>query len=162
MKTPVLFAVVALTAAGCSLKSRPVEKAHSVSDALCGAPKRVIVAEQDAGSELTRLATDALAVGLAGLGFEVLAPRRPMPPPRARPVNDWIFSSEIIEAAGRRVVVNVELYSMLKKRRVWAIADALADLRPAEPAEAVTQGVETALQMLETDLLRCRAAETNP
>lgn len=150
---------VTLAAAGCSARLGLGETVPQAFDPLCGAPRQAIVAETDASSALVRLATDTLAEGLSALGFQVLAPRRAFPASNRREVNDWIFSSQVVETDEGRVEVNVEVRSLLENRRVWAIADALSELHPPDPSHAVTQGVGTALAMFENDLLGCRAAE---
>jgi hypothetical protein len=132
----VWIAWIALATAGCSARAGLEETMPQAFDPLCGAPRRAIVAEAGAGSELVRLATDTLAEGLSALGFQVLAPRRAFPPSDGRAVNDWIFSSQVIETDKGRVQVNVEVRS-----------------------QAVTQGVETALAMFENDLLGCRVTK---
>lgn len=140
-----------LVALSCSTHGGPAE-----ADPLCGAPRRAIVAEMDSRSSLLRLATDTLAEGLDRLGFQVLAPRRELPAGR-RAINDWIFTTELIETSDGRMEVNVELRSLLEDRRVWAIADALSELDPGDPRLAVQQGIAAALTLFEQDLLRCRS-----
>ena len=146
--------------AGCA-RRQPPAAAPALADALCGAPHRVIVAEA-AGQPYAALATDELAAGLSGLGFQVLAPRRVARPLASRVVNDWIFTPEVARDAAGAVQINVELYSLKEARRVWAITDALSDQQPADEREAVRLGVRTAIELFQTDRLGCRAAREAP
>jgi len=155
----VSVSTLCLAAIGCSVRSGQQETVPQAFDPLCGAPRRAIVAETDGRSPLVRLATDTMADGLAQMGFQVLAPRHAMPAANARTVNDWIFSPEIATKPDGRLEINVELYSLVDQRRVWAITDAVADLRRTNEPDTVVQGIQTALQMLESDLLRCRSDE---
>ncbi len=154
-----LAILVSVLAAGCSMRGGLEESVPQAFDPLCSAPPQAVVAESDGGSALARLATDTLAAGLTKLGFDVLAPRHASPTRSRRAVNDWVFSPEVVRQADGRLQVNVELRSLLEGRRIWAITDALADLRPATDRTAVEQGVLTALAMFENDLLRCRSGE---
>lgn len=143
-------------AAGCSARVAREKYSPRAYDPLCGAPRRAIVTEALVDTPLSRLATDRLAAGLAELGFEVLAPRRPLPPSGGRAVNDWVFSPHVEKTADGELEINVDLRSMLEQRRVWAIADALEGLEQDDPVQAVEEGIRAALILFERDVLRCR------
>ena len=121
---------------------------------LCGAPARVVVAEVEGAPELRTVATDALADGLAELGFAVLAPRRPPPAGRGGRL-DWVFGGRI-GRTDEGLTGNVEVHSLRENRTVWSITDTRPDRRASSEAEEVRLHMATAVAMFRQDVLKCR------
>ncbi|MBI1355660.1 MAG: hypothetical protein GC160_15080 [Acidobacteria bacterium] len=148
-----LFSFALCLPVGCARRQPPAAAAP-----FCVTPTRALVAEAE-DERYGRLATDELAEGLSRLGFQVLAPRREAPHAGVGAVNDWIFTPEIARDDDGGLEINVELYSLRQARRLWAITDALSEAKPADEAEGVRMGIQTALQMFQNDRLRCGAPE---
>ena len=127
----------------------------------CGAPSRVLVAEFEGDESLRQDATDSLSAGLAAIGFQVLAPRRPLPlSPRRKPEPvDWVFVGEVRRKADGSLDLKVDVHSLRERHRVWAITDTRPDEAIRETEDLVGRTVATALEYFEFDMLRCKESE---
>lgn len=126
---------------GCSAK--PIAP-PLVAPPAARAPAKVVVSDFSGDPEPATLARDALARGLAGLGFSVLTSQgRLGPATRSIPL-DWVFLGEV-DASGE---LHIRLRGLRPGRAVWAIVDARA-----EGADDVESRVAEALRKFEQDVL---------